>query len=482
LLCLFLLSACQPGTTTVDDLPPQTDAPGITADTSPTPTATPEATPRPVHTPPIENVQLWDADTPLSGTLHIENYRFAYQEFEEDVAAFQALHPDVTIVYPPKNPNEPTIMDSEKTHQRVAAGADLDIVNISVFDYLAYADQGLLIDIRQYMEADPAFHMEDYYTNVFDAYIYKGGQYVFPLSFSYDTVAMEKTASPDLLAEFTVSDRIDYPKLIDLFTRSGLQGQKEMIYGTNFDLAILDTIVRDYIDYENKTCDLDNAQFIDMIKTYYAVQEQNMVFDSRALYDIALVEEREQALYADRYLFRRMGSDEKNYLFAGYEPFNLYTQAIPLVNEHGEIPIYAQDLFAIPANSPNKAVAWEFLKYLASEEVQSKRMYSEPVVHRAAYAATESAAIAEFILNTEDYDLDYAPRVIVGDIAAMTADAVAKQDKWNQMPMTIYSGMDITVLTAVFSEIDLYTYGVYTEEQLASVIQEKVSAALEALQ
>ena len=478
LLCLCLLSACRPGTTAVESPLPQADTPEVTADA--TPTATPEATPRPVYTPTAEDVQLWDADTPLSGTLYLENYRFAYREFDDDVAAFQALHPDVNIVYPPKNKNEPTVQDHEGTHRRIVDSTDLDIVNISVFEYLAYADEGVLVDLRQYMEADPAFRMEEYYTNVFDAYIYKGGQYVFPLSFTYDTAAMVKTAPPALAAEFNALGSVSYPQIIDFFMRSGLQGQKEMIYATTFDLAILDSVVRDYIDYEYKTCDFDNGRFVDMIKTHNAVQEKTMENDTRITYDTAYRQSGEQRIYADKYVFRRMGIDEKNYMFAGFEPTNLYTQALPIVNEHGELPIYTQDLFAISANSPNKALAWEFLKYLASEEVQSKRVYSEPVVNRAAYAVSEAHTIAEFLLNDEDDDVN-RERVITGDVAAMTADAVALQDRWNQLPMMTYTGMDTTVLTALFNEIDMYMYGVYTEEELAAIVQEKVSAALDAL-
>jgi len=49
------------------------------------------------------------------------------------------------------------------------------------------------------------------------------------------------------------------------------------------------------------------------------------------------------------------------------------------------------------------------------------------------------------------------------------------------MPMTIYTGMQRSVLNPVYTAIDMYLYNVYTAEQTAAAAQEGASAALEAL-
>jgi|GEM_PF-1900887 len=491
LLCLLLLSSCGTGEAVATDSSSPITTSTTTAEAPiaestpeakpPIAESIPEAKPRPVYTPSQEDVQLWDKNIPLSGKLYLDNYYYAYQEFDDDVRAFEVLHPGVDIVYREMSPNDPGYTYTGPTLERVAAAMDVDIFNTNWFDYKHYADKGALVDLRQYMEADLDFHMESYYTNVFDAYMYKGGQYAFPLSFSYDIAIIDKAAPPTLLAEFNALECVSYPQMIGMFARSGLEGQKDLISGTVFDQAIIDLIVRDYIDYENKTCDFDNARFAAMIEMYYGVQQKKDTnFIPRYSNDAAFEAEMEQRLFADNFLFQRTMPANKQYLFPGFDATNVFSQGIPIVNEYNEIPIYSSDLFAIPANSPNKALAWEFLKYLASEEVQSRRAFSEPVVNRAAFAAGESATITEFLLNDVDADVN-RKRDITGDVAVMTQDAIAKHDKWNQMTMFAFSGMDILALTPVFNEIDLFVYGVYTPEQLGQSLQEKISAVLEKL-
>ena len=498
LLCLSLLAGCQPGESALND-PPPTDNPGITSsDVTPTatptvtPTATPEATPRPVYTPAKEDVQLWDADTPLSGTLYIrdvdEYTTFAYWGFEEDMAAFLAMHPGVTIKFVTEKITYPD--DPLRYLQLFDETANADIANVSFYEFYNYADKGYFVDLRQYMEADPNFHMEDYYTNVFDAYLYKGGQYAFPLSFVYDLAAMNKTAPDGLLADFTAKDGISTAQMIDMFTQSGLQGQKDMVSYTSFDRLVFDTITCEFIDYENKTCDFDNERFINLLQTSRAVLAEDMQTEEKASarFYTDRSDEREGQIAA-QFLFRRVAPSEKQYVFPGFTPTNLFTDAIPIVNTQGEIPIWTTDLFAIPANSPNKALAWEFIKYLASVEVQSKRVYDEPVVNRAAFAAVEAENIALYLENDVYYFENHADRegVIAGyiddtaAITAMTDEAIATHDKWNRMPMTIYTGMHRSVLNPVYDAIDLYFYDIYTEEQAAALVQEQVSAALDAL-
>ena len=482
LLCVFLLAACQPGASAVNDPPAMPDASASAAESTitPVPTATPEATPRPVYMPDKEDVQLWDKATPLSGTLYFNinfAYIYLYEEFNADREAFMALHPGVVITF-----IDETLAENDNFSDFGDGVHITDIVNSGFREFLAFADEGKLVDLRQYMEADPDFNMDDYYMNVFDAYIYKGGQYAFPLSFSYDLAAMSKDAPPELVAEFTALDSVTYPHLMDLFARSGLEKQKHMMSCTTFDHLVYDAITRDFIDYENKTCDFDNEHFVNLLTSRRTVYEENMegkIEAVRGYLDRRATEEYERKWHLDNYLFKRTVPYEKQYFFPGFSDTNLLADSVPLVNAHGELPIYTTDLFAISADSPNKALAWEFLKYLASEEVQSRRVFSEPVVNRAAFAAAEADTIALFLENDAYYNPDMAP--LVGDITAMTAEAIATHDKWNQMPMTIYTGMQRSVLNPVYTAIDMYLYNVYTAEQTAAAAQEGASAALEAL-
>ena len=477
LLCLLFLTACQPDTSAVNDLPTPSNEPTVTAEATPTPTPTPEATPRPVYTPDKEDVQLWDAETPLSGTLYLDNSReFAYTTFDEDIAAFLALHPDVKIQYPKLT------YDADDVIQQFGDGLPVDVLSLAQYGFLDYVDKGKLVDLRQYMEADPAFNMDDYYTNVFDAYIYKGGQYVFPLSFSYEMAAIDKEAAPELVAEFAAMDSITLPQMMDMFARSGLEGQKHMLGQAVFDQLVNYIIARDFLDYENKTCDFDNERFVALLTSTRAVFEEKLVNPAEAMrwyYDRRDLVDFERRDHVDKYLFMRATPLDKQYFYPGFYATNIVTEPIPIVNEYGEIPIYTTDLFGIAADSPNKALAWEFIKYLASEEVQSRREFGEPLVNRAAFAAAEANTIDIFLQNDAYFNPDMTPPE--GDPAAMTAAAIATHDKWNQMPMMTYSGMYRTVLNPVYTAIDMYLYNAYTPEQVAAAAQEGASAALEAL-
>jgi ABC-type glycerol-3-phosphate transport system substrate-binding protein len=80
-----------------------------------------------------------------------------------------------------------------KVSVELMGGSAGDIVDLTGMPGMQYAKNNLIKDLYPYMENDPEFHKEDYYTNIFQANEYQNKLYIMPIGFYYWCVRFNKT-------------------------------------------------------------------------------------------------------------------------------------------------------------------------------------------------------------------------------------------------------------------------------------------------
>ena len=120
----------------------------------------------------------------LSGELTILSV-YEFSNLERIVEEFETLHPGVTLnvevgitssadlgMAEPWN----HFMEQLTTELMSGEGPDI-LVDPGVFTPKQYQQSGVAHNLREWMDADPDFHLEDYYKNIFQAYEVDGEQY-----------------------------------------------------------------------------------------------------------------------------------------------------------------------------------------------------------------------------------------------------------------------------------------------------------------
>lgn len=234
-------------------------------------------------------------------------------------------------------------------------GVSDDIVDVSPLSWVKLADSGKLLDLRQEIPLDS----ENYYLNVLDSYLYKGGRYCVPLSFNMFAYGVNESiagtaATGNISLETLLALAEKYPD-VDIFgDEIGSVHTPERVAFLLFSAGY-----PDYVDLENKTANVNTEKFISLLEGIQsigsringdsprpAVLRSNMIFNAAAS-ALGIYDATGMVLLGDngRSCFENVG----------FTP-------------------------AVGANSPNKGLAIDFIQYLLSDEIQSMvEITSSPV-------------------------------------------------------------------------------------------------------
>jgi len=176
---------------------------------------------------------------------------------------YQELNPNVKIVH------EAFTGDVQASYLRLLetklmGGSAPDIFYVDRADYYAYANSGLLADFYELMDSDATFDRDDYFTNLFEAFEFKGGLYAFPLGFTFLMPGVNINISDELVESYTKLDAVRYRDLIDMHQRFNTDGRYRL--DPNFTPSrVFFAEFNQYIDFENGTSDFSNKKLVDLL-------------------------------------------------------------------------------------------------------------------------------------------------------------------------------------------------------------------------
>ena len=365
------------------------------------------------------------------------------------------------------------------TAQLLAGDAD-DMFDASIMSNMKLHESGYVADIYPLMRNDPDFNEDDYFMNVFEAISHKGKLMVFPTQFFYEFYGVNNRFSADLVARFQQSETVTNRQIVELYKEfageSGLYAYQDLDT-----LIFLLRNIQEYIDYENKTCDFVNGEFIKLLHDLKEATNPQRIAngflgtsgDHELIFTTPMLEE--EAL---KYMFRYADSGQFYYpaLFPFVEP-QAFMDFKPVVTESGELQIGVLRDFAISEASTNKELAWEFLKFLTTPEANDEE-YPQLFfpVHRGlfqSYMKVDLAERAEYWRERKAID---------GDNEAVAARQIAIYEKHLAMPMKecyrLISGGTGSIGELMLESITAYCQDMLTAELLASELQNKVSIYL----
>lgn len=309
------------------------------------------------------------------------------QEFLTAAAKqFMDNYPDVTVtINAYKKTLEPGSVEDYQTYlnTKIMTGKAEDIFFISFLPVTKYSEMGVFEDLSKYILMTPEMNDENYFMNVLQAAKEESGEtYIIPymarfnvLGFS-DTLLKNQTEIENKLkalksAEF--SECMSQSRhLVDSTDKKNafLIQMNEVSYAT---YLIKDSLSQ-FIDVKNKKANIDTTAYIDLLKSIKELSDGNYFGSGIDFYNM------------EYYFAATMDFDVQAAFYSLDEKAGI-AYCMPLSERQGNIAISANACLAVNSASAHKDLAWEFIKYLLSEEVQSLPSIHGLAVNRQGFEA-----------------------------------------------------------------------------------------------
>ncbi len=350
-----------------------------------------------------------------------------------------------------------------------------NIPDIIVFD--GYSNQmnnfiakGLMADIGKLMEEDETMNMDDYMTNVFEAYSVDGKLYSVIPNFSVQTV-VGKTSQVGETPGWTLDDlkalmaaNPDASVFGDTMTRSEVLYQLMMYSGS------------DFVDSATGKCHFDSDEFIETLEFAAQFPEEfnweNVDDDYWMTSETQYRDGRTLLMNTGIYEFR-----DYNRISEGYYGEDVTPIGFPTEEGNGSVVIGSTQ-YGISARSGNIDGAWEFVKYFLSEEYQTsdEMSYTLPVLKSAFEEKLEEAQgrpYWEWEDGTKEY---YDDTWWVGDqeiiIEPMTEAEAQELYDFISSVNKPYS-YDEDLMNIITEEVAPYFEGHKSAQEVATIIQSR---------
>lgn len=311
--------------------------------------------------------------TEMKGEITVSS--FLENEFL-NVAAKQFMkeYPNVTVtvnVYA-ENIAEPSEKDYQTMFNTKLMGGDAeDIIMNSFLPVVRYCEMGAFEDLSKYINQTSEWNEKNYFMNVIKAAEQEDGAiYLLPymarfdiLDFEDDLVKEEESVKNTLgsIESIRFSDGMSLAKRLVENTKknnSFLSTQSPVQYAT----YLIKDRLNEFLDIKNRKVNINTSEYTELLNSIREMEEngyfdiENIDFyNTNTEYHIAgVVDYDKQAAF-----LAVCNKEEKTY------------SAMPIVDNEGNIMLNSNYCLMLNSSSKNKSLAWEFMKYLLSEQMQS---------------------------------------------------------------------------------------------------------------
>jgi ABC-type glycerol-3-phosphate transport system substrate-binding protein len=464
-----------------------------------------------------------EEDAPLADEITISCYdSIRYEWFLSEAAElFEQKYPGtkINIDFFSKMPDTiqkaMTMDDPDKQEQEVMdyisrlntqlmSGQGPDILTMGVLPYYKYAESGFLDDLTVYMNADESFDISEYHSNIINGVRYKGGQYIMPMGFDYYAIIFDKSklneAAADKLRE---KNKFTYQELAYLIKDQLAQDGSDMraIRWPDVDglqqafKFIFEGDYKKYVDLENKKAHFTDGDFVVLLNELKE-QRESGYFGPKTNFPSLPSWEQEQDYY-DSYshsyyvyekclLLKRMFDPDFD-PSGGSPVYDVDEIAGLMTNGAGEAAFTFRQAVGINANSKNKALAWAFIKFMLSGELQQSINIMGFPVNKSAFienAKIDLIKITHYVgdpnkpaneyLSHDDYE--YQERIEEKYVRAYEDYLKVHTTFANELDF--YPITDRTIWYMVKKEVDEFFYGHKSAEMVADILQNKVDLYL----
>lgn len=350
------------------------------------------------------------------------------------------------------------------------SGKGPDILNVKGLRYQKYIDQDMFVNINKFMEADEEFNKDEYYTNIFETVSSSDGLYTLPLNYilsllsdTKNLLAQENNQEGMSISKKRIDDHMwnweDFFQTVQSIIKDDPQKAKEHILdGNDVDLfgVMFEDAYHDIVDHNNKTADFTGDQFISMLKCCKQLSDDHLIYKSD--------EQIGDGLFFTNYAAYSIES-MANEIVGGYigEFYRMPSDAQRISFKPGE-------MYAINNNSKNKDASWKFLKFLLSYEMQSTpELYTFPV-NKKAFTEKVQRESKQFMEKHKDINEHDASNIL--QRCTHIIEEINKDVNYNTF------NIDYEIVKIVDEEVQMFFSGQKSAEQIAQILQNKVSTYL----
>lgn len=422
-------------------------------------------------------------------------------------SAFRASHPDIRIKIKEMIPQEEINKQGvdynaliQRVNTEIISGKAADVLLLDGLPYQSYGKKNILEDLLPLMENDPEFNMGDYRQNIFGAFKLNGKLYALPTGFTTQTFMSKKGVF--IKPELTTADFFE--KLFALKnTEVPMQYARD---ASSLYYTLLYANIPQFQD-ANGNIMLDSPEFIAFLENIKKADElyKNRPQDegegdimyggvsvTRAYSSSAVAmpapnpdEPQFTMDFGSLYGYYAATSWKQQY---GKDVELRYIPSIRLPNIKG---FMSSSVYGINRSSKNKDAAWQFLKFLVSEQLQSSDYYGYGMpVNLKASRKLAGLTLREANNDRRQFELDNMRS------SAAQSEATEKDPYYEQYISNLFSqedadmidkmagevdtllSYDTTVITMANEELEPYLKGQKSAAETAKTLQSRLSMYL----
>ncbi len=292
-----------------------------------------------------------------------------YQEGYSDYAlaeAFNKTHPGKKIIV------EEVLKGEALATELMSGEADYILNTLGTsLDASKCAASGLFVDLYEWMDADPDFHREDYFENLFEAMEYQGHLYGILACFYTSVVFLNKPIAEAVGASYEPLDSINLMEILDLYDAAKAQG----LMTEDTPLVFEDTLTKSdllemefssYVDMNEKTSHFSDPSFIKLLERTKAIHSERRMSDGSSLsyepkrspFGEAILAQNTASLLLQT--VANLGPTEGHPLA---EPHEALMGPLVFESMNGGAFVNGTRLIMVPTSCSNPELAWEFIKF-----------------------------------------------------------------------------------------------------------------------
>ncbi|SDY97749.1 ABC-type glycerol-3-phosphate transport system, substrate-binding protein [Proteiniborus ethanoligenes] len=364
---------------------------------------------------------------------------------------------------------------NDKLNAELIAGKGPDILYLRGGEPIrTYMEKGMLVNLDEMIENDSEFNIEDYNTHIIDNSRYKDKLYTMPIDYYYFYCFV---LNQELLDEKGVDVGEDLIwKDIYALSKKLNENSTEQIYVLPkiddymlFNWMVLSDLDY-YIDWDKKEAKFNSEEFIEALKLFKAIKEDNVMHPNLEWIDIANDMHNDEdlkniAMYTGQthayHYIRSIGS-----VFNGFNAIS-----VPKGEYTGNRE-YGSEFLAINANSKHKELVWEFIKFMMTEEMQTIDSYIFQV-HFHINNNASKRQIDELVFEEQEKNKEYLEKQ--GKYFATEGDV----ERLNKIIGNLNKpSMSEPFETIIYEEAQPFFNGEKTAEELAKQLQNKAEIYL----
>lgn len=430
------------------------------------------------------NLPVTEENNELSGTLTVTTFFDGYIDI--NARNFMDMHPNVNIQVIGSDESQFETLETyvSRIAVELMSGTASDLVDLSSLDINRYVKSGLLCNLYKFMDKDSTFNKSDYYTNIFEAMEYDNNLYAMPFAFLYDMVYVSKPMAGKLKLDFSSVNGINYIKMVDIYEKAKNQHNSPQNFGFMpgaVKESFFDYEVIDFYDVENKTARIESKEFIQYLNFTNSIYTGYSPDNQDGWYMTRIGDGNDDFMRSD-FMFSKVESNSIDLYNIMIEYENIL-DPIPLLNSAGNAPFNTfSSTYAIPQNSQNKELAWEFLKYCISAKKMSDFENEEEQLYFMMYQGWIPINIENFYTSfRHNFEMEikrinesgFAVKWKSDNKDELVNNALDQINQWNLGRNKLVSDFELWILLKSDLE-NYYYYNLTTAEEIASIIQNKV--------